>query len=463
MSAQKSVQDQLITPDIAATQEMPMGNYYVPQNRFDDIDEAITRLAQNLSQHHLTLSQLSAVDSPSLLNDILESISQDFQALIPYARIGFSFIENNGTTVVAYWDKSHQRKRYLKRGFFSPLEGSSLKPILDNRQPRIIHDLLEYLKQKPNSRSTQLLLKEGFRSSLSCPLIANGIPLGFVFFSSVEPNTYTHFHIDMFSQVATQLSVVIDKARVITHLAKQKTVLEQQNAELLLLNQRKNMLLGIAAHDLRSPLSNVQVAAHMLADVDLQLSGDEQRIILNELVQQSNYMMDLLNDLLDVSHIESGKFSVNPQRVEITPFLESVCQRYEQISQSKDIHLNLKRLSKRGAAVSADPLRLQQVFDNLISNAVKFSPPGSQIHVRALHKAEHWRFEVQDEGPGISEIDQKRLFQDFARLNILPINGERSTGLGLAIARRVIEAHQGHIGVDSRLGHGATFWFTLPV
>jgi signal transduction histidine kinase len=110
----------------------------------------------------------------------------------------------------------------------------------------------------------------------------------------------------------------------------------------------------------------------------------------------------------------------------------------------------------------ADPLRLRQVMDNLISNAVKFSPPGSVVRVRASRQDAAWRIEVQDQGPGITPKDRQRLFQDFARLSAAPTGGEKSVGLGLAITRRVVKAHGGQIGVDSEPGRGATFWFTAP-
>ena len=112
--------------------------------------------------------------------------------------------------------------------------------------------------------------------------------------------------------------------------------------------------------------------------------------------------------------------------------------------------------------VEADSLRLRQVMDNLISNAVKYSPPGSLVRLAGIHKDKVWRIEVIDEGPGISEKDQQKLFMDFAKLTARPTGSEKSTGLGLAITRRVVEAHGGKIGVDSTMGQGSTFWLELP-
>jgi signal transduction histidine kinase len=112
--------------------------------------------------------------------------------------------------------------------------------------------------------------------------------------------------------------------------------------------------------------------------------------------------------------------------------------------------------------VYADPRRLRQVMDNLLTNAVKFSPPGSQVSVSAGRTGSTWSVRVRDQGPGIGELDRQRIFQAFSRLNTRPTGGEKGTGLGLAISRWIIEAHGGEIGVISNPGQGAEFWFTLP-
>ena len=112
--------------------------------------------------------------------------------------------------------------------------------------------------------------------------------------------------------------------------------------------------------------------------------------------------------------------------------------------------------------VEGDPFRLRQVIDNLLSNAIKFSPPGSTVHVWAERGADEWRVYVRDQGPGISPEDRERMFQHFARLSALT-GGERSTGLGLSIARRIVQQHGGTVDVESVEGAGSTFWFTLPL
>jgi len=172
-------------------------------------------------------------------------------------------------------------------------------------------------------------------------------------------------------------------------------------------------------------------------------------------------MLGLVEDLLDVSQIESGKLELNQTALQLDTVLQDAVKRHNQLATPKNTRVDLAETP--AGQVYADPRRLRQVLDNLISNAVKYSPPGSTICLKAERIPDFWKVSVRDQGPGITPEDREKLFQDFARLSARPTGGEKSTGLGLAITRRVVEAHGGRIGVDSTPGQGATFWFTLPI
>jgi signal transduction histidine kinase len=362
--------------------------------------------------------------------------------------------------VRACWAKSDQPVLKLTKGYSAPLAGSSLETIMTTGQPRIINDLLEYLEQKPDSDSSRLIVAEGMRSSLTCPLIANGIPVGFIFFSSIEPNTYADAHVDIFKRIAGQLSVIVEKGRLVSELSAQKAAIEKQNEELHRLNELKNTFLGIAAHDLRSPIGFIRMIVHFLLDASDELSEAELKSFLNDIETQANYMLVFLNDLLDVTQIEAGKLNLNLESVDLDDLLRETVHRHARMAAPKGTQVLLEPDST--GQVTADPTRLRQVVDNLISNAVKYSPPGSTVKVSVQQTEEGWRVNVQDQGPGLTAEDRQHLFQDFARLSARPTGGEKSIGLGLAITRRVVEAHGGKIGVDSEPGQGANFWFTLP-
>jgi signal transduction histidine kinase len=199
---------------------------------------------------------------------------------------------------------------------------------------------------------------------------------------------------------------------------------------------------------------------HLLLEPDPDLDEEERQSLLNDINKQTGHMLSLLNELLDVTQIEAGKLNLDLKEIDLGLFLAETVRRQAMIAGPKGSRIHLE--VEPGGKAMADPVHLRQVIDNLVSNAVKYSPPGSTVTVTAEQLKPGWRVKVQDEGPGITEEDRKHLFQDFARLSAQPTGGEKSIGLGLAISRRVIEAHGGKIGVDSEPGQGANFWFTLP-
>ena len=425
---------------------------------------ALRELAQALAarareQHSLEQIALR-MNAGLLLEDILESLYQDFRDIIPYNRIGLALIEDEGKIVRSVWAKSDQPVVKLDKGYAAPLDGSSLEHILATGEPRVLNDLEAYLAGKPDSKSTRLIVAEGMRSSLTCPLIASGLPIGFLFFSSVQPNTYADVHVDIFKRIAGQLAVIVEKGWLTSELAAQKAAIEKQNQELQRLDQLKNTFLGMAAHDLRNPLSLIQTSAALLLDPDLQPLVEQRERLYKTIERQTRYMLALLNDLLDVAEIEADRLALKLQAIDLGEFLGESTWVHAELARPKGTWVILEGVVE--GTVVADPDRLDQLMDNLISNAVKYSPPGSTVRVSARRIDSAWRVSVQDEGPGITEQDRQRLFHDFARLSARPTGGEKSIGLGLAIARRIVDAHGGQIGVDSEPGHGATFWFTLP-
>jgi signal transduction histidine kinase len=454
---------------IDATKRLQSGEYALdvpttPPDEIGHLGEALRDLARALetrSKELLSLERITAnINAGLLLDEILDIVYRDFRGIIPFDRIGFSLIDESGETVRARWARTEAPEMHLTRGYAAPLAGSSLESILQTGRPRILNDLEDYLQRKPSSESTRLIVAEGMRSSLTCPLIANGSPVGFMFFSSCEREAYAKVHAELFLRIAEQLSVIVDKGRLVSELAAQKTAVERQNEDLRRLNGLKNRFLGMAAHDLRSPIGSIQMFANLLLDPGYPLSDAHRNSILDEIVKRTHQMLKLINNLLDITTIEAGELKLEPQRIELRPFLEEAKRWHAVVAGAKDIEVTLRDVAE--GSVRADPIRLRQVLDNLISNAVKYSPTGSTVSVGAERSTDGWRLSIRDQGPGIRDDERDRLFQEFARLSAKPTGGEKSTGLGLAISRRVVEAHGGSIGVESTPGRGATFFFTLP-
>ena len=281
-----------------------------------------------------------------------------------------------------------------------------------------------------------------------------------MFFSSDVAHRYTSDHVSIYQSIAAQLSVIVEKGRMASDLDAKKQEVELQNEDLRRLDAVKSRFLGMVAHDLRNPIASIQMAAELLADPDAFLGAEERQVFLSDINRQASYMVALIDDLLDVTKIESGRLDLRKEPIDLGEFLGDTVRRHANLATRKRITVVLT--SRGEAIVLADRKRLRQVLDNLISNAVKFSPVGNPVEVSFRHEQGSWRVEVIDHGPGLSDADRKAVFEYFTTLSAQPTDGENSTGLGMAITRRVVEAHGGEVGVDSLPGAGATFWFSIP-
>jgi len=237
--------------------------------------------------------------------------------------------------------------------------------------------------------------------------------------------------------------------------------LHLQNEQLEQLNVEKNELLGIVAHDLKNPLSNVLGMTDMLLSYGNELDKEDQRRFLRTVMASSEHMVRLVNNLLDDNRLETSGLETHLTAVNISAVALIVVQDYQRRAADKHITLHYET-SNESIVAQADESFVRQVLDNLVSNAVKYSPHGKRAFIRVKSSSERVRVEIQDEGQGISAEDQNRLFGKFARLSAQPTGGEHSTGLGLSIVKKLVEAMNGRVWCESELGKGATFIVELP-
>ena len=234
--------------------------------------------------------------------------------------------------------------------------------------------------------------------------------------------------------------------------------LATSNERLVHLNNEKNEFLGIAAHDLKNPLTAIAGSAELIT-----MTNDRNQLIkaANIIRSAATRMRDLITNLLDANAIEQGRFTSNLERCDLRALVEQTVEHNQPAAVKKEIAVRVG--AAEGVWARADRAATLQILDNLISNALKYSPPHTTVHVHVLPETYHVLVKVRDEGPGISEADQKKLFQKFSRLSARPTGGESSTGLGLAIVKRLAEAMAGSVQCFSELGAGATFMLRLPV
>lgn len=253
--------------------------------------------------------------------------------------------------------------------------------------------------------------------------------------------------------------------REILTLNKELTTISRElnlkNAELISLNEMKNQFLGMAAHDLRNPVTIILLSIDLLLDGVSDEEHSDEIKILRTIRTAASRMSQVINDFLDVSIIESGQLRMNIREVDIPDLLEHVQQNLYPAARKGNVTLetvwdpDLRRLGIDGG-------KIEQVLTNLGSNAIEHSPQGGTVIIRNLRVQEGIRFQVEDRGAGISPEMQKELFSPFQGSGKKKRGGERSIGLGLIISQKIVEAHGGTMYVESEQGAGSTFGFTLP-
>jgi len=241
-----------------------------------------------------------------------------------------------------------------------------------------------------------------------------------------------------------------------------KEALQQSNDQLRELNNQKNEFLGMAAHDLRNPIAVIQNASLILSRYSSENLSGKQKEFLRKIHDTSKFMLELLNNLLDISKIEAGKLDLGITKNNYPDFVRKNVEFNGFFATEKDISIDLV-LSNEIPPIDFDQNKIEQVLNNLISNAIKYSHPHTTITIEVLKEKAFVVTKVIDQGQGIPQDELSHVFKAFQKTSTKPTAGEKSTGLGLAIVKKIVEGHQGEIGVESEVGKGSTFFFKLPL
>ena len=240
-------------------------------------------------------------------------------------------------------------------------------------------------------------------------------------------------------------------------LADQTKQIIRQKESLEELNEEKNHLMGIIAHDLRNPLSSTLSLAELMKS-ESENFDEDQVICINGIIKALNRMVNMVDRILDVKALEAKQDQLNLEKVELSELIKNTYESYKTKIKDKKlkVHLNLNSIYAK-----VDRQYLLQVLENLLSNAIKFSPPEKSIFLNLWIHEGKAHIGIKDEGPGISSDDQKKLFHKFQQLSAKPTGGESSTGLGLSIVKKYTELMKGNVWCESEPGKGAKFVVTF--
>ena len=245
-------------------------------------------------------------------------------------------------------------------------------------------------------------------------------------------------------------------------LVKANEEINRSYQKVLELIKEKNEFLGIAAHDLKNPLASIKGFTNILLE-DLELPAEIRKDFLKDIMGASNRMFDIVTNLLDVNAIEEGKVKIKIESTSLELIINHIVHSNNELASKKEIKI-ITQADAPNIFVKVDKNITLQIIDNLVSNAIKFSPPGKNVYIFYRDNIDNNSVlvYVKDEGPGFTEEDKKKVFGKFARLSAKPTAGENSTGLGLSIVKKLVELQGAKISLESEFGNGAIFILELP-
>lgn len=383
------------------------------------------------------------------LSEILETVFWTFGDILSFDRMALAFLEEDGKRVVCKFVRTKYQTIYMKEGYSLDIAMTSLEKVMVSRSSRVIKDLVTYKLQRRNSISTEMLLKEGLRSSMITPLYSEKKPLGFLFFNSTYPNAYGERELKILNELKDTLSFAFEKAYYIEELQKA-------------LDSYKE-LLNFVSHEIKNPIASLITQGRLLEQGFLGEMPQQQKEIVTKMVSKAEYLLGLVRNYLDLSRIEQGRLQINiKNNVDFIEEIvkETVAIAMPQIEQKKMIFE--QKIEGKPYPLSLDPNLIKIVLINLLGNGAQYGREGGKIELLIDFKGDGVYVSVKNEGEGFTEEARAKLFRKFSRLETTKALGIKGTGLGLYITWWIITQHKGWINAVSEVDRYAKFTFFLP-
>jgi signal transduction histidine kinase len=296
--------------------------------------------------------------------------------------------------------------------------------------------------------------KAGYRTFLAVPLMREGKPIGVLALGRKYVHAFTEKQIQLVQTFADQAVIAIENVRLFDEI-------QDKSRQLAEASQHKSQFLANMSHELRTPLNAILGYTELILDSVYGEMPEKARSVLDRVQRNGRHLLGLINDVLDLSKIEAGQLTLSLSDYSLKNVIQTVFSAVEPLAAQKQLALKID-VAPELPQGRGDEQRLTQVLLNLVGNAIKFTDRG-EVSIKGSSANGSFTVAVRDTGPGISAVDQAKLFQEFQQADSSITRKKGGTGLGLAISKRIIEMHGGRIWVESSPGNGSTFAFTLPV
>lgn len=400
------------------------------------------------------------IDLPTYMVDLNKNagMSVNRQNIVPFKREGLAFITPKHS------DWSEPVNEYISGAKFQLTIDPIMGKYLDNSVYNFMEDLAtaadneimlltfekEIQHRDQEGKSKQILRESIFRNILTATVSIVLVFLVIIFLLYRKQNKIN-------ALLISQKKEIEDQRINIEH---QNEQLERRNDQLSHLNEEKNNLIKILAHDLRTPINQVQGLAQLLLLENPALPADQKESV-SKIIDSSIRLNAMIGKILDVDAIEGNRVNLQLETIDINALAKRISGSFEKTAAKKEIQLSFNP-STTPVSVKGDMLYMTEIIENLLSNAIKFSERKKNVFVQIESSQEQILLRIRDEGPGLTEDDKQKIFQKFQRLSARPTDGEQSTGLGLSIVKKYTELMNGKIWFESEPGKGTSFYLEFP-
>lgn len=387
---------------------------------------------------------------------VLPRVLTEIRRIIPAESGYVTLLEPDGETLRVVGDFGFDASRMGER---MPVRKSINGQIVESRRTLRIGNVWDNPAWRAMWHNAPPQIAPRMRNLLGTPLIVAGAVIGTFYLVHSQTDVFTARDEARLEQYAAQTAIAVANARLYEQIQRQVAELRQLNSDLETANKHKSDFLATMSHELRTPLNAIIGFSELLAD-DIVIDDDERRECLSDIHSSARHLLSLINDVLDVAKIESGKIDMRPVAFVVADELREAERVMTPLVLANQQTLSI--VAPRTLLVYADQARFRQIILNVLSNANKFTPEGGSITVVAEGDADVVRIRVTDTGIGIHPEDAPKVFEAFRQIDGSLSRRYNGTGLGLALTRRLVELQHGTIDFESEPDHGTTFTITLP-